>query len=63
MRPSTAIANEVQNLQGQNLYGQGRGEPPDDFRPPARTFRTNRRARGGGGGGGPPGGRCPGGPP
>ena len=35
MQPSAAIADEVQNLQGQNLYGQGGGEPPDDFRPPA----------------------------
>ena len=31
MRPSVAIADEVHNLQGQNLYGQGGGEPPDDF--------------------------------
>ena len=61
MRPSAAIAEEVQNLQGQNLYGQGGGDPPDDFRPPARTFGTGRRPRGGGG---PPGGgRRPGGPP
>ena len=35
MRPSAAIADEVRNLQGQNLYGQGGGDPPDDFRPPA----------------------------
>ena len=42
MRPSAAIADEVRNLQGQNLYGQGGGEPPDDFRPPARTFGTGR---------------------
>ena len=35
MRPSTAIADEVHNLQGQNLYSQGGGDPPDDFRPPA----------------------------
>ena len=35
MRPSAAIADEVRNLQGQNLYRQGGGEPPDDFRPPA----------------------------
>ena len=35
MRPSAAIADEVCNLQGQNLYRQGEGEPPDDFRPPA----------------------------
>ena len=61
MRPSVAIADEVHNLQGQNLYGQGGGEPPDNFRPPARTFGTGRRL--GGGGGGPPGGRRPGGPP
>ena len=66
MRPSAAIADEVHDLQGQNLYGQGGGEPPDDFRPSARTFGTGRRA---GGGGGPPrGGRHgppgpPGGPP
>ena len=61
MRPSAAIADEVRNLQGQNLYGQGGGEPPDDFRPPARTFGTGRRP---GGGGGPPGGgRRPGGLP
>ena len=60
MRPSAAIADEVRNLQGQNLYGQGGGEPPDDFRPPAQTFGTGRRP----GGGGPPGGgRRPGGPP
>ena len=26
MRPSAAIAEEVQNLQGQNLYGQGGGD-------------------------------------
>ena len=65
MRPSVAIADEVRNLQGQNLYGQGGGEPPDDFRPPARTFGTGRRSGGGGGGppGGPSGGRHPGGPP
>ena len=31
MRPSAAIADEVRNLQGQNLYRQGGGEPPDDF--------------------------------
>ena len=31
MRPSAAIADEVRNLQGQNLYGQGGGDPPDDF--------------------------------
>ena len=31
MRPSAAIADEVRNLQGQNLYEQGGGEPPDDF--------------------------------
>ena len=61
MRPLAAIADEVHNLQGQNLYGQGGGEPPDDFRPLARTFRTGRHT---GGGGGPPGGgRCLGGPP
>ena len=60
MRLLAAIADEVRNLQGQNLYGQGGGEPPDDFRPPARTFETGRRP----GGGGPPGGgRRPGGPP
>ena len=53
MRPSAAIADEIRNLQGQNLYGQGGGDPPDDFRPPARTFGTGRRP---GGGGGPPGG-------
>ena len=35
MRPLAAIAEEVRNLQGQNLYGQGGGEPPDNFRPPA----------------------------
>ena len=35
MRPSVAIADEVRNLQGQNLYGQGGGDPPDDFQPPA----------------------------
>ena len=34
MRPSVAIVDEVQNLQGQNLYGQGGGSPPDGFRPP-----------------------------
>ena len=64
MRPSAAIADEVRNLQGQNLYGQGGGDPPDDFRPPARTFGMGRRP--GGGGGGPPGGGRrgpPGGPP
>ena len=33
MRPSAAIADKVCNLQGQNLYGQGGGEPPDDFQP------------------------------
>ena len=61
MRPSAAIADEVQNLQGQNLYGQGGGDPPDDFRPLAQTFGTGRCP---GGGGGPPGGgRRPGGPP
>ena len=61
MRPSAAIADEVRNLQGQNLYGQGGGEPPDDFRPPAWTFGMGRCA---GGGGGPlGGGRCPGRPP
>ena len=31
MQPSVAIADEVRNLQGQNLYGQGGGDPPDDF--------------------------------
>ena len=31
MRPSAAIADEIRNLQGQNLYGQGGGDPPDDF--------------------------------
>ena len=31
MQPSAAITDEVRNLQGQNLYGQGGGEPPDDF--------------------------------
>ena len=31
MRPLAAIADEVRNLQGQNLYGQGGGEPLDDF--------------------------------
>ena len=61
MRPSAAIAEEVRNLQEQNLYGQGGGEPPDDFRPPARTFGTGRHAGGGGGPSG--GGRRPGGPP
>ena len=61
MRPLAAIAEEVRNLQGQNLYGQGGGEPPDDFQPPAWTFGMGRRA---GGEGGPPGrGRCLGGPP
>ena len=61
MRPSAAIADEVHNLQGQNLYGQGGDEPPDNFRPPAWTFRMGRCA---GGGGGPPGGgRRPDGPP
>ena len=73
MRPSATIADEVRNLQGQNLYGQGGGEPPDNFRPPARTFGTGRCAGGGGGppgrerrlGGSPglPGGGPPGGPP
>ena len=65
MRPSVAIADEVHNLQGQNLYGQGGGEPPNDFQPPAWTFGTGRRLGGGGGRppGGPPGGRRPGGPP
>ena len=43
------------------MYGQGGGEPPDDFRPLAQTFGTGRRP---GGGGGPPGeGRRLGGPP
>ena len=61
IQPSAAIADEVRNLQGQNLYGQGGGEPSDDFRPLARTFGTGRRP---GGGGGPPGGgRRLGGPP
>ena len=49
MRPSAAIADEVRDLKGQNLYGQGGGDPPDDFRPSAQTFRTGRRPRGGGG--------------
>ena len=35
MRPSATIADFIRNLQGQNLYGQGGGEPSDDFRPPA----------------------------
>ena len=61
MRPSAAIAEEVHNLQGQNLYGQGGGEPPDDFQPPTQTFGASCHP--GGGGGGPPGGGCPGGPP
>ena len=61
MRPSAAIADEVRNLQGQNLYRQGGDEPPDNFRPLAWTFRMGRCA---GGGGGPPGGgRRPDGPP
>ena len=31
MRLSVAIADEVRNLQGQNLYGQGGGKPLDNF--------------------------------
>lgn len=46
MRPSTAIADQVKTLQGQNLYSRGETLRPDNACPLQKAFGNRNQGRG-----------------